>query len=294
MPLRPATFTPYPPIDKRAAARERYIRAIEEARKAKEEYADTLSDEEKKPGDASRPSPLVATRRSPSPAAASTTEPVPTPAHSEEHIDEAMSVDSPPPRSEDKASSSGESIVTNSPLPEIKQATPDRRPVDLAPQPAAPAPTSPVPTAPSLAASCPQKKVCAFSAWLKASMGVPSVFAAALPATTAPADSSSKRIETTMPAPLPAPKPLEKDSHNGDDCTSRRRAALSVAALSSDDKVSLAPGRVWTWRLNLGGRVCVIGWRYVTALRASARVSSAYPGSSGPRSGYPPPDSRSA
>ena len=36
MPLRPATFAPYPAPDKRAAARERYLRALEEARKAKQ------------------------------------------------------------------------------------------------------------------------------------------------------------------------------------------------------------------------------------------------------------------
>ncbi|EJD43885.1 hypothetical protein AURDEDRAFT_185228 [Auricularia subglabra TFB-10046 SS5] len=46
MPLRPATFTPYPAQDRRAAARERYYRALEEARRAKEAYADALDGED--------------------------------------------------------------------------------------------------------------------------------------------------------------------------------------------------------------------------------------------------------
>lgn len=172
MPLRPATFNPYPAQDRRAAARERYYRALEEARRAKEAYADAVAEADKtsKPDDEDESPPVTKQAMPASPAML----PVAAPYVA---INPPLPPPPPPP-----AASSSSSASTSSPAP--------------------------VPT--TTAGS-------AFEEWVRANMGVPSVFA-------------------QPEAAEPAAKPTVEEAR------SRRRAALSVTQLASSPEVRVCAG----------------------------------------------------
>ncbi|KAH7099378.1 hypothetical protein BKA62DRAFT_709899 [Auriculariales sp. MPI-PUGE-AT-0066] len=225
MPLRPATFAPYPAPDKRAAARERYLRALEEARKAKEAYADMLSDGEDTKKDAETEQPDHPSSSAP----ATTTETADSnTTTSEQHKspEEPMAVDQ-----EDPVPTTRPDSPLAQPEPLLRQPTPV---VAAVPTPSEPQ-SNPAPTSAADESCEAAHKGCHLTSWLRASMGIPSMFAS-FPKTSTPVESLPRRIETTMPAPIPGPPPTTapapSDKRDLDDCAHRRRAALNVATLS--------------------------------------------------------------